>query len=134
MGHKVITPDALRQVLIDSLSHIAYPELARQYQRNVPIADIASELVCHWDDEYHSDDPVLPEAFSSTELSALADFDTVFDSVCESIEPWPQLDQLLENSAWQELSRKARDTLGVLGVSAQQGIRSDGRTSISSAD
>lgn len=121
----MITPDALRQVLIDSLSHIAYPELARQYQRNVPIADVASELVCHWDDEYHSDDPVLPKAFSPTELSVLADFDTAFDLACKSVEPWPKLDQLLEMPAWQELSRRAQDALGVLGVSARQGIEPD---------
>jgi len=121
----MITPEALRQVLIDALLHIAHPELARQYQRRVPIADVASELVCHWDDEYHMADPVLPKAFTAPELSALAEFHAAFESVCGSIEPWPALEPLLEHPGWQWLSVQAQRVLAVLGVDAQQGVPAD---------
>ncbi len=116
-------------MLVESLLDIASPERAREYQRNVPTAEVPAELFCHWDDEYHLDDPVLTEAFTEVEMKALASFHSQFEKVSDATpELLPPLEELLALPEFQHLSRCAAQALAALGVHAQQGASVDAKT------
>jgi hypothetical protein len=117
----MISPEDLHAVLVESLLYIASSEKAREYQRNAPIADVPAELFCQWDDEYHPEDPVLPEAFTENELKALASFHRQFEKVADATpDILPPLEEFFTLPEFQSLQRRAVQTLAALGVHAQQ--------------
>jgi hypothetical protein len=125
----MISATDLRAVLVEALLYIASSEKARGYQRNVPIADVPAELFCRWDDEYHPDDPILPEAFTEDELKALASFHSQFEKVSNATpDILPPLEELFALPEFQNLQRRAAQTLAALGVHAQQDASVDAKT------
>jgi hypothetical protein len=94
---------SIRSGIRDLLALLATPDRQREYERNVPIANVPAELLCMWfDDQYHPSDPMFRAAFSSQELEALASFDTAYGSVSDEIRPLPaNVAALQAHSAWQ---------------------------------
>ena len=81
-----------------------------RYEQDVPIASVPAELVCGWfDDLYHPDTVDFQYAFSTAELSALADFSAFFNARIGELPKTVR--ELVRRPAWQEVMRKARDTL-----------------------
>jgi len=100
-------PDAeivarLRSSIGEQLTLLSDPEAQRQYERNVPIADVSAELFCGWfDDLYHPESPAFRAAFSPRELEDLAEFNEVFIRVAAELpEPLPRLCDLQAHPAW----------------------------------
>ncbi|MCP3998750.1 MAG: hypothetical protein GY722_27315 [bacterium] len=97
----------------DLLELITSPEQQREYERDVPIADVPAELVCMWfDDLYHPDHEGFRCCFSDQELSALARFNIFYDQRIEALpDSSAGLAALQASPAWQEVMQQARATI-----------------------
>jgi hypothetical protein len=84
-----------------------------RYEQNVPIANVPAELVCGWfDDLYHPQAVEFQRAFSSAELTALADFSTFFEARIANL-PRTAAELVLQ-PRWKEIMRRARYTLSLI--------------------
>ncbi len=93
----------------------------REYQRNVPIADVPSEVMCIWHDDCvsapidaeHYPDP----AFTQAERDAMAEYDRVSSDVCEATpKRLPPLEATLRLPQWRRLRDAAAKALVVFRV------------------
>ena len=63
-----------RKRVIEEIELLASPSTQMQYERDVPIADSPSELICQFvDGLYHPKDEVFLNAFTAEELRSLAE-------------------------------------------------------------
>ena len=77
-------------------------------ESGLPLADVPGELVCMWgDDLYHPDRPAMSESFSSSELEAMAEFNSVFEvevGQFENPEAWSRImlaaGALVQRAGW----------------------------------
>ena len=92
----------IRSSIFEQLKLLADPEAQREYECNVPIADVPRELFCGWfDDSYHPESPAFQAAFNPRELDALAEFHNLFSAAeVELPEPLPQLSDIQAHPAW----------------------------------
>jgi hypothetical protein len=114
----------LRSSIREQLELLADPAAQREYERNVPVARVAAELLCGWfDDLYHPESPTFQAAFSPQELDALADFNDVFSAAGAEIpDPLPQLAALQTSPAWSRVTSGAAKALHrVFGLEGQAG-------------
>jgi hypothetical protein len=103
----------IRSSIHQELKLLADPEAQREYERNVPIADVPAELFAGWfDDSYHPQSPAFQAAFSPRELEALAEFNSLFTAAgAELPEPLPRLSDLLAHPVWARVSSGAAKAL-----------------------
>ena len=86
------------------------------YQRNVPIANVADELVCQWFDDFHPNSELFRQAFSEKEIVLLEKFTHDFD---EQVDKLPNnLEALLASTEWKFVMHKARVMLEAAGWEA----------------
>src|SRR5262245_39760742 len=107
----------VRRHIIELVRLIASKEQQLAYERDVPIADVPSELVCMWvDDLYHPDSDLFFEAFNSRERDRLAKFHTFFDARVHQLPD--SLPEMQKNPAWIEVMREAQRVLDDLDWTA----------------
>jgi hypothetical protein len=69
-----------RKSMIEMIELLGSPSDQLKYERDVPIADVPSELVCGFvDDLYHPKSKMFIDAFSENELKSLAE---LYGMVC----------------------------------------------------
>lgn len=91
-------PRQIRRTLLDLLRLIASREQQLAYQARVPIADVSAELFCRWDDLYQPQAPALCQAFTASELQALADFDEALNQIADATpETLPPIQQFVDS-------------------------------------
>lgn len=102
-------PQQIREGLLDLLALLADAKAQRDYEVNVPIADVPAELFCMWfDHSYHPDDAAFRAAFSSSELRALSQFDKEFRTIEGDVKPLSgSVVELQAKPAWTRLLRAA---------------------------
>jgi hypothetical protein len=112
------TTPSRRQQFRELLQLLACEDEQLAYERSVPHVDITVELVCMWfddlyDEKYAASDP----AFTDVERAALAEFHQFYEKRywrlpkrCGTVRTW------LANPIWQEIMRKADETLSQLAA------------------
>ena len=106
--------NAHRANIISTLQLIASPTEAMDYQAKVPRVNLASELVCHWfDDFYHSGSVQFKAAFTGPELAELELFHRFFDERADTLPDG--LTALLASPIWKQISADADSVLARLG-------------------
>lgn len=114
MGYKKIIMEPLKVNIVNVVQLIADIDAQKEYEINVPIAHIPTELISQWfDDFYHPENKSYSDVFTDKELSVLEEFNDFFD---QRVSQLP--DTLLEmhNSfVWKEVVGKAQWVLAMLG-------------------
>ena len=103
----------IRSSIHEHLELLANTEAQREYERNVPSADVPAELFCVWfDDCYQPESLAFLAAFSPEELDALAAFtDLLTAAQAELPEPLPRLCDLQAHPAWGRVTSGATRAL-----------------------
>jgi hypothetical protein len=101
-----------RTIVIEQLEALASEDDQLAYERNVPIANVPSELLWQWFSvAYHPDDPYFCTCFSSDELSVLHNFNQYFLSRVDNL---PQnaytIRAWLDTATWREIMHEAKQS------------------------
>ena len=107
----------IRNRVIEYLEMAASYEDQREYERNVPIAHIPSEVINQWEDNfprglhhYASD----REAYTPDEFAALESFADVWRSTADAVpDDWPTLAEAQAMPEWSQLRQGAVKALAV---------------------
>ena len=82
------------------------------YQENVPIADVSSELFCQWADTYTPEFIDFRETFNTIELGLLSEFDKELHIISDKKpKPLPEIREFIETAEWKALNDKAKEIL-----------------------
>jgi hypothetical protein len=87
-----------------------------EYQKNVPIAHVPSEVICEWNDWVNEQSqPTFTEpVFTVEERAAIDQFHTIWDKVAdETPDPLPELEVLMKSEPWRRLRDAASRALQV---------------------
>ncbi len=106
---------SFRKNAIELLELLSSLENQLEYQENVPIADVPSELVCMWFDDFYHLTEDFKQAFSASELEVLASFNKFYEFNSKKL-PSPEegLKALQSNESWLEIAKRAKATLNIL--------------------
>jgi len=106
-----------RSSILEHLALLADPEAQREYEQNVPIADVPAELMCGWfDDSYDPSSPAFEAAFSLRERRALAEFSDLLTSAEAQLPiPLPRFRDLQTHPAWGRVIAGAANALAACG-------------------
>jgi len=86
-----------------------------EYQRKVPSVSVSTEIFSQWEDWYHPGSSSFDAAFDDATLSALAEFNRVFEAVCdETPQLLPPLEELIRTPAWTRYRDGARQALALI--------------------
>ncbi len=101
------TMNPIRESLKEVLQMLASKENQIKYEKDVPVANVSSELICMWfDDIYHPDSSQHKEAFSTEEQQVLSSFNTFFYSRKDKIPK--TLSEMHANQLWNEIVKEAQ--------------------------
>jgi hypothetical protein len=110
-----VTEELCRNVRSSIRGHLALLadlEGQRQYERDVPIADVPAELFCIWfDDSYFSESPAHQQAFTPSELTALETFSAMLLSISTSVGEIRDVADLQARREWPRLAAAAAAVL-----------------------
>ncbi|KGJ91758.1 hypothetical protein [Colwellia psychrerythraea] len=102
----------LRKSIIDFIRLISSSQKQFEYENNVSIANVSSELICMWfDDLYHSNSELFLNSFSAKELEDLSLFNEFYDLRVKDIPSSDGVKGLLENKSWLEVQSHANALL-----------------------
>ncbi len=100
--------------VINVLQLIANVEEQDKYCRDVPIANVAAELICQWfDDFFHPESNSFKESFSDDEWKILMEFHHYYDGLVEKLPD--NYEALREDFNWKQIVGKAAWALEMLG-------------------
>lgn len=107
----------MRNRMIEALDLAASFDKQLEYEANVPIAHVPSEVICWWEDSFmgpeYADRYELP-VYTPEEVAAMVRFHAVWDRVCEDLPgPLSPLRELFELEPWQRLRDAAAEALAV---------------------
>ncbi len=98
---------------INTIQLIADLEAQKEYETSAPIADVPSELVNQWfDDFYYPDSDWYKEPFTSKELEVLGEFNSFYDARVSSLPD--TLEQMHNCYQWKEVVGKSQWVLNIL--------------------
>jgi hypothetical protein len=104
-----------RASVTELLETLASRELQEQYRNDVPIADVAAELVCGWfDDLYHPTAPEFAVCFNEAQLAALSTFHRTYQSEKGSLPKEGGIEAYWGSPAWERIgaaAERARNAL-----------------------
>ena len=104
-----------KRAVLETISLIADPEAQIQYEKDVPIAHIPSELICIWfDDRYHPGTKVFNATFTEEERKILKDFNQEYDSLLKNVSEEAESGTVLDlhkDKYWCEIMNIAKQTL-----------------------
>lgn len=103
----------IRKQVIDVLLLWSSAEKQLEYQKNVPIADVASELFCQWcDDSYHPGSDLFGLAFNAEEQSALKIFDQAISEISSKTPSnLPHIETFIKSDEWKVVNGAAIEAL-----------------------
>ena len=99
----------LRKSIIDLIKLISSSQGQFEYEKNVPIANVPSELICMWfDDFYHPASQLFISSFSTDEKEALSMFNEFYDSRVKEVPINGGVAALQNNKQWIEIQAYAK--------------------------
>jgi hypothetical protein len=104
-----------RRTAHELLSLLSSHEAQLAYARTVAIADVPSELVCMWFDDFWSavsDNRESTHDFSSREWQVLAEFSAVYQAELAALPM--RLEDLRDSDGWRRVRSQARQALDAL--------------------
>ena len=102
--------------IINLMQLIASRQSQLEYQRAVPLVNVASELVNQWFcDFYHPKDKSFDSEFTLGELEQLDKFNLFYDARVNDLPD--TLDEFMQSDAWSEVINAAASVLSNLGWS-----------------
>jgi hypothetical protein len=81
----MIEPETFRRRIGEALELAASTAAQSDYARDMPIADVVSEIFEIWHDIYHPSVPTFSVAFSRVEREALAEYGAILNSSSASL-------------------------------------------------
>ena len=113
-------PEVIRREIIETLETIGSRESQIEYQNNVPIIHVPSELICQWfDDHYLPDSSSFISSFNQKELDAMKSFNDYFYELLSEIKSDPAFNnfpQIIDTDLWKKIMTKANETLKVFNL------------------
>ena len=112
---------AYRQRVVDTIALLASASEQLRYERDVPIADVPSELVCGFtDDLFHPKSRSFLDAFTEQEMKSLAE---IYGMLCIASKVIEQqnchrVTELQKISEWRSVMAFAKGLEAVLGGTA----------------
>ena len=101
-----------QQVLLELLSLISNKDAQMQYEEDVPIANVPSELKCMWfDDHYPVGKSWFEESFSQKDQKLIEDFSNYYQQRLDTLPDTYFVKELHKSAVWNEIVEKARITL-----------------------
>ncbi len=118
----------VRSSIREHLALLANLEGQRQYERDVPIADVSAELFCIWfGDTYFPESPAHQQAFTPSELAALEAFSAMLLSISTSVGEIRDVADLQARREWPRLAAAAAAVLQQIpGAYSHSGNESHG--------
>ena len=103
----------IRQNVLNVLELWSSKEEQLEYQKNVPIAQVSTELFCQWsDDTYHPESRQFKLAFDEMEREILADFDKTFNYVSDKTpNNLPDIADFIKTTEWKIVNEAAIETI-----------------------
>lgn len=106
--------DARKVNLINALQLLASVDDQDKYNRDVPIANVAWELISVWfDDSFFPEEAWFKNNFSDDEWEVLMEFHNYYDGLVEKLPD--NYDALREDFNWKKIIGKAAWVLEMLG-------------------
>ncbi len=105
--------ETFRKNAIEILELLSSLDAQREYEKNVPTADLPAELNCIWFNDFFHPDAGFEAQFSSQEMTALQEFHHFFLDRSSRL-PESSLAALHESPSWLEVVAKAKVTLEAL--------------------
>jgi len=103
---------AFRKSIIDFIKLISSPQKQFEYEKNVPVANVPSELICMWfDDLYHPNTDLFLNSFNAQEIEALSLFNELYDLRVKNITSSDGVKGLQINNSWLEVQSHASTLL-----------------------
>ena len=104
---------AWKAVILEQLETLASEAKQLEYERSVSHVDVTPELVCGWfDDSYHPEAPAFRACFSSLELQALSEFNSVYEKNRHVLPPSNgTVKTWLSSPYWQQVMQAAAQAL-----------------------
>lgn len=103
-----------RRNMLGTLADLSCVERQRNYRDAVPHVHVPIELACQWD-QYSSllhEQPWFRDSLTPTELAAALEFDTEFNTICDSYGgDLPDFDELWGDPRWHQVGVAATRTL-----------------------
>ena len=106
----------IRNRIIEYLEMASSYEEQREYERNVPIAHVPSEIICQWEDWVRGGrlDWFREPVFSAAEQTAIREFHLIWRSVADDTPKMlPPLSDLIGTEPWERLRGGAELALKV---------------------
>ena len=86
-----------------------------EYQKNVPIAQVSSELFNQWNDFYYPDSKHFKLAFNEKEKEILSDFDKVLNHISEKLPDHIEyITDFIKTNEWLILNNASKETINRL--------------------
>ena len=83
-----------------------------KYQKNIPFADVSSELFCQWIDDIHINTSDFQQAFSHDELIALEIFNDVISGIADRTpNQLPSIEEFVKTKEWSVVHYAACEAL-----------------------
>ncbi len=109
----------LRQNLLGVLDLWSSKKKQLDYQKDVPIAQVSSELFNQWSDFYYPDTVQFRLAFVKKEREILKDFDKLINHICDKIpKRFIDINEFVKTNDWLLINRAAIDTVMRIEVTA----------------
>lgn len=108
----------VRKQLIEVLLLWSSAKKQLEYQKNAPIADVASELFCQWQDDcYHPESELFALAFNAEELLALKTFDQTISHIsARTPTNLPDIHTFVKSGEWETINEAAIEALKKLSI------------------
>jgi hypothetical protein len=104
--------DLTRKNIFGVIDLWASKENQLEYQKNVPIAQVSTELFCQWEDFYLLDSDDFKQAFNVEELKILSEFDNALKEIVDKTQQTlPVIDEFIETDEWRMMNSKAIEIL-----------------------
>lgn len=111
----MIDRKTVRDNILETLRNLSSKELQIEYQKNVPIADVPSELLCSWfDDNYFPNEKIFIESFSIDELKILKDFNNFLSLHEKKLPDTDDIKLWHVNSSWISICEEAKKTFNFI--------------------
>ncbi len=102
----------LRHNILDVLELWASKNAQLEYQKNVPIAQVSSEIFNQWDDFYYPDTEHFLIAFNEKERKALANFNETINSIADKTETYlPDISAFIKTDEWRIVNKSAIEAI-----------------------
>lgn len=98
----------IRELVIDALFLLSSKDEQLAYQERVVNADVSAELFCQWDSAFVPESKHNCDAFTTSELSYLSEFNDAFTAISDRVpDELPPLEEFMKTNEWRELQAAA---------------------------